>query len=382
MLLDRVINFFTSLRLTVVCLCLGLALVFFGTLAQVDLGLYKAQNDFFRSFFVYWGPGGGNWKIPVFPGGYLVGSLLLLNLVAAHIKRFTLDKNKIGIFMVHAGLILLLLGQLLTDMLSVESVLHLRVGEARNYSEELRRFELAVIETSNPDRDNVVAVPEKLLTSQQIIRDAKLPFGIQVKRYYANSEVAANQQPLFEPSPATRGSGIGLAIKGKPKVTSTDFQDVPTAVVEFNSPTTGSLGKWLVSGYMAAQSFSYDNRSYKILLRPARHYRPFTLQLMNFNHAVYQGTDIPKDFSSRVRLRRPATGEDREALIYMNNPLRYAGETFYQSSFDPDNAGTVLQVVRNPSWLTPYLSCSLIGLGMTVQFLSHLIPFLKRRKKS
>ena len=32
MFLDRAINFFTSLKLTVVCLCLGLALVFFGTL--------------------------------------------------------------------------------------------------------------------------------------------------------------------------------------------------------------------------------------------------------------------------------------------------------------------------------------------------------------
>ena len=118
------------------------------------------------------------------------------------------------------------------------------------------------------------------------------------------------------------------------------------------------------------------------MLRPARHYMPFSLQLMKFNHSVYDGTDIPKDFSSRVRLVRPATGEEREALIYMNNPLRYAGETFYQASFDRDDAGTVLQVVRNPSWLTPYFSCALIGAGMAVQFVSHLITFLKRRAKA
>ena len=69
-LLDRLINFFTSLRLTVVCLALALVLVFWGTLAQVDLGLYKAQNEFFRSFLIYWGPKGTSWRIPVFPGGY------------------------------------------------------------------------------------------------------------------------------------------------------------------------------------------------------------------------------------------------------------------------------------------------------------------------
>src|ERR1022692_5216775 len=95
-LLDRLINFFTSLRLTVVCLALGLVLVFFGTLAQVDLGLYKAQNEFFRSFLIYWGPKGADWKIPVFPGGYLIGGLLLINLIAAHYSRFGFRKDKFG----------------------------------------------------------------------------------------------------------------------------------------------------------------------------------------------------------------------------------------------------------------------------------------------
>jgi hypothetical protein len=81
--LDRLIDFFTSLRLTVVCLALGLVLVFWGTLAQVDLGLYKAQNEYFRSFFIYLGPKGASWRFPVFPGGYLIGGVLLINLLAA-----------------------------------------------------------------------------------------------------------------------------------------------------------------------------------------------------------------------------------------------------------------------------------------------------------
>ena len=49
MLLDRIIQFFSSLKLTVVCLGLGLVLVFWGTMAQVEMGLYQAQNEFFRS---------------------------------------------------------------------------------------------------------------------------------------------------------------------------------------------------------------------------------------------------------------------------------------------------------------------------------------------
>ena len=132
--LGKLVDFFSSLRLTLVCLGLGMILVFCGTLAQVDMGLFKAQNEFFRSFFVFWGPKTASWKIPVLPGGYLVGGVLLLNLIAAHVTRFHFTRKKVGIWLTHAGLILLLLGQLLTDMLARESLLHLREGEAQNYS--------------------------------------------------------------------------------------------------------------------------------------------------------------------------------------------------------------------------------------------------------
>jgi hypothetical protein len=64
----------------------------------------------------------------------------------------------------------------------------------------------------------------------------------------------------------------------------------------------------------------------------------------------------------------------------MNNPLRYSGETYYQASYDEDNHGTILQVVRNPSWLTPYLSCILVGVGLLVQFATHLLGFTMKRR--
>src|SRR6266536_2805412 len=63
---------FSSLRLTVVCLCLAVLLVFVGTLAQKELGNYAVQKHFFQSLFVVWSPVGTPWKIPL-PGGYLLG---------------------------------------------------------------------------------------------------------------------------------------------------------------------------------------------------------------------------------------------------------------------------------------------------------------------
>jgi len=380
MLLDRFINFFTSLKLTVACLALGMALVFAGTIAQVDLGLYKAQNEYFRSFFIFWGPKSADWKLPVFPGGYLVGGVLLINLVAAHIKRFHFSRDKAGIWMVHIGLILLLLGQLGTDLLSRESALHLREGEARNFSETERQAELAVIDTTEPDLDKVVAIPQALLTRQKEIRHSELPFVIRINRFFANSLVDNRAADAVEPPAATQGLGPRAIVKETPRVTDMDHRDVPSAIVEVITPQ-GSLGTWLTSEFIEQpQTFIFNKHTYALTLRPRRFYKPYSIQLLQFRHDVYPGTDIPKNFSSRVQLQRPNTGENREVLIYMNSPLRYAGETYYQASFDQDNHGTILQVVHNPSWLTPYLSCAMVASGLIIQFMSHLIGFAKKRR--
>ena len=378
--LDRLVNFFTSLRLTVVCLVLALVLVFWGTLAQVDLGLYKAQNEFFRSFIIYWGPKGASWRVPVFPGGYLVGGVLLLNLLATQVRRNAFTANKIGLWMVHVGLILLLLGQLLTDLLSRESTLHLRNGETRNYSETEREAELAVIDTTDPNADKVVAIPQGVLANEKDIRPGDLPFTIRVKQFFGNSRVEDRAADAAQPPAATQGMGPRATVKGLPHVTTMDTRDVPSAVVEVETPQ-GSLGTWLVSEYIEEpQSFSCGNRTYQLALRQRRLYKPYSIQLVKFQHDVYPGTEIPKNFSSRILLQHPQTGEKREVLIYMNNPLRYSGETYYQSGFDPDNKGTILQVVHNPSWLTPYLSCLLVGVGLLVQFATHLFGFSFKRR--
>jgi hypothetical protein len=378
MALDRLVKFFASLRLTVVCLALGMVLIFTGTLAQVHLGLYKAQNEFFRSFFVFWQPEHFAWKIPVLPGGYLLGGVLLINLVSAHWVRFALTRSKAGIWMVHVGLILLLVGQLLTDLLAQESTLHLRVGEARNYSESERAFELVVSDVTDPALAKVVAIPERLLLRQNDIRPGDLPFTVRVREFYANSALTNHAAAGYEAAPATAGEGVWF--KAMPRETVMNLRDLPSALVEIVTPQ-GSAGAWLASAFVGQpQPFTWEQRNYELLLRPERFYRSYSLRLEQFKHDVYKGTDVPKNFSSRLVLDRPETGEHREVLIYMNNPLRYAGETFYQASFDPDDQGTVLQVVRNPSWVTPYLACLLVGTGLVVEFLSHLVPFLKRRR--
>ena len=405
-MLDRLTKFFASLKLTVLCLALGLVLVFVGTMAQDPLGLYLVQERFFRSLFVDWASMAAALKkifqmagvylppstaqqvlmaprIPVFPGGYLIGVVLLINLITAYADRFkpSRDKSGLGLYLAHGGLILLLLGQFATESLQVESGMRLIEDQPKNYSESGSKTELAIVDTSDPRSDLVVAIPDRLLARGGEVRPPGLPFTLRVQKFLENSVLAQRGKNDPEPPAASAGFGPELKLRPAPVAAKMDERNMPAAVLEFLT-TQGSLGTYVVSlGLSQPQTATAGGKTYTLMMRPVRYYKPFSLTLRKFSHDKYTGTDIPKNFSSRVRLQRPDTSEDREMLIYMNNPLRYDGETFYQASFDPNDPHvTILQVVRNPGWLTPYLACVLVGAGLLIQFMSHLFQFLKKPK--
>ena len=97
------------------------------------------------------------------------------------------------------------------------------------------------------------------------------------------------------------------------------------------------------------QYFSFEEREYEIALRIKRTYLPYKVELIDFSHDRYMGTDIPKNFSSKVRIINRESTEDRQTLIYMNHPLRYKGRTFYQAAFDQQTEkSSMFQVVNNP----------------------------------
>ncbi|MEY2549267.1 MAG: hypothetical protein QOD64_1849, partial [Verrucomicrobiota bacterium] len=75
-MLRRLIAIITSLKLTIICLAAGMVLIFAGTIAQVHLGIWEAQQRYFQSLFVWWPPEGNGFQIPIFPGGHLIGAVL------------------------------------------------------------------------------------------------------------------------------------------------------------------------------------------------------------------------------------------------------------------------------------------------------------------
>ncbi len=497
-------KFFTSLRLTVVCLAVGIVLVFLGTLAQVEEGLYAAQYRWFRSFFIWWSPGGSTLQIPVFPGGYLVGFVLLANLISAHIKRFTWSSKKIGIQLTHLGVIVLLVGQLATDMLQRESHLGLREGESKSYSEDHRANELVFATEIGGNQEEIVSVPDAIVARRGEIPVPKLPIVVRVKDYQVNSDlmtkssvteagnrltsalatveaqfatpdglvpaaeramestgrveiwrkaltaIGENDQADLvaaakrivpqreraeklcvelktrfraemltqfkragsamsyvagrvlrnEPaSPeqieplATQGTAQHIVAYPLPEAKDGQTRNLPYVIVEVLE-SGRSLGTWFFHPLLEPQEINAGGKTIRAAYRFHRYYHPFTVKLLKTTHEVYPGTitaanpqGIPRNFQSRVEIDNPKSGEKREVDIYMNNPLRYGGLTFFQYQMGKEEmagrplGNSTLQVVRNPSWTAPYLGCIVVALGMSYQFLFHLIGFIAKRRQ-
>ncbi len=301
-----------------------------------------------------------------------------MNLVAAHVSRFKLSWKKTGILILHSGLILMLVGQLVTSVFEEESQVQLDRGQTKNYSESPYLDELAIIDSSGANTDEVISVPASRLAKGRSILLPEAGLTLQVNDFYENAALVGSNQLPSENYPHLRVGPMAVAVP-IPRTYKQDERNQPAASVSLMQ-NGQQIGSWsLASGFPQPIQFRAGPKPFTIVLRPKRYYRPFSITLEEFRHDRYAGTEIAKNFSSKVRLIDPSVHENREALIFMNHPLRYAGLTFYQAGFGNNDATTVLQVMKNPSWLVPYISCGMMALGLVIQFGMHLISFVRRR---
>jgi ABC-type transport system involved in cytochrome c biogenesis permease subunit len=396
-----------SLRLTIVLFALAIALVLFGTLAQVDEGIFTVLHRYFRSLLawipfqalvrfgqVFFGVSKSfeaSGSFP-FPGGWLLGGLMLVNLLAAHVVRFKLTWKRSGILLIHSGLVVMMLGELVTGLWAVESKMTIALGETVNFVDVSNEVELALTTPLNEKTDDVFTIPGSRLREGGLIQSENLPVDVEVLEYMKNSDIRfgpsadgkgdvfkAEGGPFMQVLPRAEGSGVDPEAR----------EDVPSVRVAFHRKGSAEvLGTKLLSLWIypntthraylfPPQQIEADGKTYTVSLRPKRIYKPYSVTLKDFHHGIYPGTEIPKDFISTVELNDPTRNEDREVKIYMNNPLSYRWDTLYQTGYFPDDSGTILQVVRNYGWAMPYVSCALVALGMLVHFGIHLLGFLQ-----
>lgn len=137
----------------------------------------------------------------------------------------------------------------------------------------------------------------------------------------------------------------------------------------------------IIKGNTRALEFLIDNKSYwvtndsplQLLLRGKRAifqlqkesvFLPFEIVLDRFKMNMSPGTNRPASYESFVRLF--SNNEPKKHHIFMNNPLKYSGFTFYQASYSQDRQGnysSTLSVNVDPGRSLKYLGSLLLVFG-------------------
>jgi ABC-type transport system involved in cytochrome c biogenesis permease subunit len=338
----------------------------------------------------------------------MMGILGTIPLLAGCIMVF---KQRGGIVVIHAGIALMMFGELFVSLYAVENQARIAEGQTTNYVHDIRNTELAITRQLGDGQEEVFVIPRsKLLesaASKTPIQDDRLPFEVQVIDYYANATLrrAKSKDKL----PYTKGAAFDakIALQDLPASKGTDSDtpaDEGAMYAKFLEKGSGKdLGTYALSqkvtGFVSfdppdskrgflepfEDQVAVGKQKYGVSLRFQRSYRPYSLRLMDARGDKFAASQITKNFSSDVHLVDPTRNTSRSVHIWMNNPLRFAGETFYQSSFGPLSDSkdfTVLSVVTNTGWMIPYVACMIVAIGLLAHFTGTLARFLKKTLES
>ena len=390
-LIEKTLNFLGSYALAAVVLVLLGWLTFWGTWEQGRSTLYDVQTRYFESFFVvHWI--GDKYPLPM-PGGYLLLSLLFLNLIVGGLLRMRKDATRVGIFIVHVGIGLLLIGGFVEERLSHKGVMRVwePAGDGQDVSGEFisyQEWELAVVRLDPGGAKTEFVIPESEiedLSGDDTLRvtHPDLPFNLVLSDFLRNSSLER-----VPPDQASRGVN-GLTLKPQPPVSAQQegrMGNVPGLRGRIVERASGRAQDGLIwGGQSNVFRFAVGAQPWAIELQKRTWHLPFTIKLDKFVHEVHPGTGMARRYSSYVTLIEDQDdGPDvRKVHITMNEPLRHEGYTLYQSGWGPDKGApdrrlfSDFAVVTNPADDWPLWSCVIIGLGLLIHFIRKLVLYLR-----
>lgn len=326
-------------------------------------------------------------------------------------------RKRAGIVLLHAGVGMLMVYEILVGLNAgtMEASMSIEEGQTAVYTTDIRSSELVVTDLSDAQEDVETIVPGRMLKSGSKFDDQMLPFVVEVLDFHPHStlynkvakfNMSRPGMPAEEPTktPDLATTGLGKTFRIQPLETSvgTDTSgmvDTPSAYVRLRNREEGvrlrdreedkEVGTFLATTVLTrAEAFEHKGKKYNLELRFRRTYTPLHVALIDVQKNVYVGTDRPKDFRSIVTLVDTSRVDSKPINfeIWMNNPLRYGGYTFYQSNYDAGGDGrremTSLQVVENEGWTIPYLACMITAVAMLFQFFQVLARFLGKTTRT
>lgn len=348
-----------------------LLLVFFGTLYQADNGLYEAQRIFFG--YIIWVKG-----IIPFPGTSTVLWVLSIQLVLFMLVQLPLVWKKFGLWIVHLGLLLLLVGGFITQMMAVESQMTLAEGQTGQTTTSYDQWEVVAF-TSSGDTNFVTAYADDVLKPGTVLKFDAYKSSLVVKTYYQNA-AAFTSMATGGVMPYINASRIASMEPRKPAKEAPE--NAPGLIATLR--TEGAEDRDILLYGLERNPLALTLGGERVFLQLRRRNYPldFAITLRDFIRVLHPGTETPKSFESDITLHTP-TGS-RDLKIWMNNPLRYNGYTFFQASFSIDKNGelSTFAVVTNPGRLLPYISSLMVFGGMLIHFILHFLGYVKRTARA
>ena len=356
-------------------LCL-FALTLFGTLFQVNHGLYEAKETFFNSWFLTTQSG-----IPLFPGGVLVMSLLAANLILGGLVRIKWRARNLGVVIIHLGIIVMLVSSLVKLTNSQEGQLRLYIGQESNEFVSGDQWQISIWELGQTTDIPQWVLNDALFTDLEgsdtrNFHAAGLPFDLKLSGFLPNCSVLP-KGPNWQASGEVV-DGFGFFQQPLAKESQDNAAGIHAeAVLADGSSSKGLLwfpqkGPWKVRA---------EGREFVLDLNHATYPMPFSIRLDKFTKEEYPGMTMAKAYRSNVT-RKDERG-DQSILIQMNEPLRDQGLVLFQSGYGTDAGGEYswFSVVNNPSDKWPEYSLWVITLGLVMTFGKHLFKFVKRQNK-
>lgn len=307
-------------------------------------------------------------------------------------------RKRAGIVLLHAGVAMIMINELIVGVYAVETQMSLLEGETSNFARDIRTFELAVNREVDDETDETTVIPEvtlrDALQNNKTITHDDIPFDVRVVELMDNTSEQVKKVEPGEKTKATKGFGTQFQLSATASSTGTDTDsgvDRPAGYVQLlEKGTDKEIGTYLVSVIFAMrdlpQPVEFNGKVYDIALRFERSYKDYEITLLDVRKDDYVGTTTPRNFSSDIRLVDKTNKVDQDVHIWMNNPLRHAGETFYQQSYaSAADTGTkemtTLAIVTNAGWMIPYVACMFVAVGMFAHFGLTLLRFLGRHAR-
>ncbi len=374
----KIFQILASYGFAVVILFFLLLLTLFGTLEQVNVGLFEAQKKYFESVFLV------HYLFDVIPiplpGVYLLLSLLFVNLSCGAIIRARKDWKHPGMLIAHCGILFMLVAGYVTYHYSISGHMTLFENERASTFQSYYDWEIAIAKVGG-DQEWIIEGErfQKLDPEESATFNAQgLPFTLTLNGFERNS-MPQRVGPMVD----DQVDGFTLFPMEMDKEAERNVAGAYVTVAAADGQTQKGLLWGMQQDPWKAK---VGDEEYLIDLRHKRYPVPFTIALQKFTRELHPGTSMAASFASDVT-QIDSDGSSRNVHIRMNEPLRDRGYTFFQASWGPADAGpndplfSTFAVVNNPADQWPLYSCYVISLGLLIHFGQKMLTYIKRENR-